>query len=46
MRALTDKETVSMSLIDLAQGYQAKFGIRDGSFIIKCCNTALKHLPE
>lgn len=46
MRALTDKETVSMSLIDLAQGYQAKFGIRDGSFIIKCCNTALKHFPK
>lgn len=27
MRALSDKEAVAMTLIDLAQGYQAKFGI-------------------
>lgn len=46
MRALSDKEAVAMTLIDLAQGYQAKFGIEDGSFIIKCCNTALEHFPN
>jgi len=33
-------------LVDLAQGYQAKFGIKDGSFILKCCNTALTHFPN
>jgi hypothetical protein len=46
MRALSDKEAISMTLVDLAQGYQAKFGIEDGSFIIKCCNTALEHFPN
>lgn len=46
MRALSDKETVAMTLVDLAQGYQAKFGIEDGSFIIKCCDTALEHFPN
>ncbi|NDW12548.1 hypothetical protein D0T50_06545 [Bacteroides sp. 214] len=46
MRALTDKEAVAMTLVDLAQGYQAKFGIEDGSFIIKCCDTALEHFPK
>lgn len=46
MRALTDKEAVAMTLVDLAQGYQAKFGIEDGNFIIKCCNTALEHFPN
>lgn len=46
MRALSDKEAVAMTLVDLAQGYQAKFGIEDGSFIIKCCDTALEHFPN
>lgn len=46
MRALSDKEAVAMTLVDLAQGYQAKFGIEDGSFIIKCCDSALEHFPK
>lgn len=46
MRALSDKEAVAMTLVDLAQGYQAKFGMQDGSFIIKCCDTALEHFPN
>ncbi len=46
MRALSDKEAVAMTLVDLAQGYQAKFGIEDGNFIIKCCDTALEHFPK
>lgn len=46
MRALSDKEAVAMTLVDLAQGYQAKCGIEDGSFIIKCCDTALEHFPN
>lgn len=46
MRALSDKEAVAMTLIDLAQGYQAKFGIGDGSFILQCCDTALEHFPN
>lgn len=46
MRALSDKEAVAMTLVDLAQGYQAKYGMEDGSFIIKCCDTALEHFPK
>jgi len=46
MRALSDKESVAMTLVDLAQGYQSKFGIGDGSFILKCCDTALEHFPN
>lgn len=46
MRALSDKEAVAMTLVDLAQGYQAKYGIGDGSFILQCCNTALEHFPK
>jgi hypothetical protein len=46
MRALSDKEAVAMTLVDLAQGYQSKFGIEDGSFIIKCCDTALEYFPN
>lgn len=46
MRALSDKEAVAMTLVDLAQGYQAKFGIEDGGFILKCCDTALEHFPK
>jgi len=46
MKALTDKESVAMTLVDLAQGYQAKFGLQDGSFILQCCDTALEHFPN
>lgn len=46
MDTLSQKQSVSLCLVDLAQGYQAKFGIQDGSFILKCCNTALTHYPN
>lgn len=46
MKALTDKESVAITLVDLAQGYQAKFGLQDGSFILQCCETALEHFPN
>jgi hypothetical protein len=46
MRALSDKEAVAMTLVDLAQGYQAKFGTEDGRFIIKYCDTAVEHFPN
>jgi hypothetical protein len=46
MRALSDKESVAMTFVDLAQGYQAKFGIEDGSFIVKCCDMALEYFPK
>ncbi len=46
MDTLSTKQSVSLCLVDLAQGYQAKFGIQDGSFILKCCETALTHFPK
>lgn len=46
MKALTNKESVAMTLVDLAQGYQAKYGIGDGSFMLQCCDTAIKYFPN
>lgn len=46
MDTLSTKQSVCLCLVDLAQGYQAKFGIQDGSFILKCCETALIHFPK
>lgn len=45
MKALNDKESIALVMIDLAQGYERKFPINDGSFILKCCETALKYHP-
>lgn len=45
MRALSQKEAIAMTLVDLAQGYQAKFGIGNGDFMINCCDTALNYFP-
>ncbi len=46
MDTLSTKQSICLCLVDLAQGYQAKFGIQDGSFILKCCETALTHFPK
>jgi len=46
MEALNEKQSICLTLVDLAQGYQAKFGIGNGSFILKCCDTALEHFPN
>lgn len=46
MDTISNKQSIALCMVDLAQGYQAKFGIQDGSFILKCCNTALAHFPN
>ncbi len=46
MQALNDKQSLALCLLDLAKGYEKKFGSSDGKFIIKCCQTALKHYPN
>lgn len=46
MDTISSKQSICLCLVDLAQGYQAKFGIQDGSFILKCCETALTHFPK
>lgn len=46
MKALNNKETIAVVLIDLAQNYDAKFPKNDGTFILKCCETALQQYPN
>lgn len=46
MKALDDKQSIAICLTDLAQGYEKRFGIRNGDFILKCCDLALKQFPN
>ena len=46
MKALNEKESIAICITDLAQGYEKKFGIRNGDFILKCCDLALKQFPN
>lgn len=45
MDTLSLQQSVAYNLLDLAQGYQKKFGNLDPGFTIKCCNTVLKYHP-
>ena len=45
MDTLNTKQCVANCLLDLAQGYQRKFGKENPDFVVKCCNTCLKHHP-
>jgi hypothetical protein len=46
MDTLSLKQSIALCLVDLAQGYQAKFGLQDGNFILQCCETALTYFPN
>ncbi len=47
MEALSDKQSMALCMVDLAKGYQKKFGVlADNNFIIKCTNTALAYYPN
>jgi hypothetical protein len=46
MKALNNRESIAMVLIDLADNYNAKFPNNDGTFILKCCETAIKEYPN
>ena len=35
-----------MCVIDLAMGYERKYPEQDGSFVLQCCDLALKHFPN
>jgi len=45
MDTLNTKQCVANCLLDLAQGYQHKFGKANPDFVVKCCNTTLKYHP-
>lgn len=46
MKALDNKESIALVLIDLANNYNAKFPKNDGVFILKCCENAIKLYPN
>jgi len=47
MDTLSQKETIALCMIDLAQGYQRKYPENfNPEFILKCCDKALKHFPH
>lgn len=47
MDTLSDKQSIAVCLIDLAKGYEKKFGDNGNlDFISKCCDLALKHYPQ
>ena len=46
MDTLSQKQSVAMCLIDLAEGFQHKYGDADSDFVLSCCETALKHYPQ
>ena len=45
MKALSEKESIALCLVDLAQGYQ-KGEFYDLDFVIKCANKALEYFPN
>ncbi|MEM9363630.1 MAG: hypothetical protein AAGA43_13410 [Bacteroidota bacterium] len=45
MEALSDKQSIALCLVDLAQGYDRKFPQNDGVFINKCVDAALRQYP-
>jgi len=45
MDTLSLKQSVAYCMLDLAQGYQHKFGKANPDFVLKCCETCLKYNP-
>jgi hypothetical protein len=43
---LSEKESIALCVLDLAQGYNHKYPDNDGTFVIECCDLALKHFPD
>ncbi|HHG84519.1 MAG TPA: hypothetical protein ENJ82_07210 [Bacteroidetes bacterium] len=42
MDTLSKREAIATVLMDLAQGYQKKFGVGDGRFILRACDKVLE----
>lgn len=42
---LSLKQSISLCVLDLAQGYKHKFGSDSTAFVLKCCNLALQYFP-
>ena len=46
MKALNNRESIALVLIDLADNYNVKFPNNDGTFVLKCCQIAIKEYPN
>lgn len=46
MDTLTQRQTLSMCLLDLAKGFERKHGLVKGGFVSKCVDSALEHYPN
>ncbi|MDR1501260.1 MAG: hypothetical protein LBT43_02235 [Prevotella sp.] len=45
MDTLSNKQAVANCLLDLALGYQHKYGKDNPEFVVRCCNTVLQYHP-
>lgn len=46
MDTLSTQQSIAFTLLDLAKGYEHKFGISNPQFIFKCVDSALKYIPN
>lgn len=46
MDTLSAKQSIGACMLDLAMGYQRKFGTNDGNFILNACNKVLENHPN
>lgn len=46
MDTLSAKQSIGACMLDLAMGYQRKFGTKDGSFILSACDKVLEYHPN
>ena len=46
MKALNNRESIALVLIDLADNYNIKYPKNNGEFVLKCCELAIKEYPH
>ena len=46
MDTLSLQQSIALCIVDLAKGYERKFGTGNGEFILLSCNMALKYYPN
>ena len=46
MDTLSQRQSIALCMIDLAQGYKKQLGVNNGEFILNCCNSALRYYPN
>lgn len=46
MDTLNTKQSIGACMLDLAQGYESKYGIGDGKYILNSCKTVLQYHPN